>query len=87
MRPSAEVFRPRSTTFALSTVFRAGKRRVWKSAQDKGHGAEIKVFVAAAAGRAEPPPITTYLDSTRLTLSLVESLRSGLPAAMPGSFD
>jgi predicted dehydrogenase len=64
--------------FRTLTVFRGGKRRTLKSAQDKGHRAEIKRFVEAAAGRVEPPPLASYLDSTRLTLALAESLRTGL---------
>ncbi len=63
--------------FRRLTVHRGGKRKSWKSAQDKGHGAEIARFVAVVRGEAEPPPAASYLDSTRTTLALVESLRSG----------
>ena len=63
--------------FRVLTVHRNGKNRSWKSAQDKGHRAEIARFVAVARGEAEPPSAASYLDSTRITLALVESLRSG----------
>ena len=63
--------------FRELTVQRGGKRRRWKSAQDKGHRAEVARFLAAARGEVEPPPARSYLDSTRITLALVESLRSG----------
>ena len=65
--------------FRTLTVFRGGKRRSWKSSQDKGHRAEIARFVAVAQGEVEPPPAQSYLDSTRLTLALAESLRTGEP--------
>lgn len=64
--------------FRRLELYRNGDRSVTKSAQDKGHRAEIAAFVAAAAGRAEPPDPRTYLDSTAATLALAESLRSGL---------
>jgi hypothetical protein len=63
-------------------VIRGGKRQSWKSAQDKGHRAEIARFVAAAGQEHAPPPAEEYLASTRLTLALVESLRTGSPVAL-----
>ncbi len=63
--------------FRLLAVTRGGKRREWKSSHDKGHRAEIERFLAAAAGTAEPPPVGSYLESTRITLALAESLRTG----------
>jgi len=65
--------------FRVLTIHRGGKRREWKSSHDKGHRAEIRSFLAAAAGTAEPPSAQSYLDSTRLTLALAASLRSGQP--------
>jgi predicted dehydrogenase/threonine dehydrogenase-like Zn-dependent dehydrogenase len=63
--------------FRELTVHRGGKRKTWKSRHDKGHRAEIARFVAAAKGEVEPPPVESYVNSTRLTLALVQSLRSG----------
>jgi predicted dehydrogenase/threonine dehydrogenase-like Zn-dependent dehydrogenase len=65
--------------FRRLELYRNGKREVIKQAQDKGHRAEIARFVAAAAGREEPPPVSSYLATTRATLALAESLRTGLP--------
>jgi predicted dehydrogenase/threonine dehydrogenase-like Zn-dependent dehydrogenase len=63
--------------FRALTVHQGGKHKTWKSARNKGHRAEIARFIAAVRGDAAPPPTDSYLDSTRLTLALVESLRSG----------
>jgi predicted dehydrogenase len=65
--------------FRRLELWRGGKRREWKTAQDKGHRAEIDVFVRAIRGEREPPPPESYLASTRSTLALAESLRTGLP--------
>jgi len=65
--------------FRVLAIHRGGKRREWKSSHDKGHRAEIRSFLAAAAGKAEAPPARSYLDSTRLTLALAGSLRTGTP--------
>jgi predicted dehydrogenase/threonine dehydrogenase-like Zn-dependent dehydrogenase len=65
--------------FRVLAIHRGGKRREWKSSHDKGHRAEIRSFLAAAAGKAEAPPARSYLDSTRLTLALAGSLRTGMP--------
>ena len=70
--------------FRILTIHRGGKRRQWKSSRDKGHRAEIRRFLAAAAGEVEPPPARSYLDSTRLTLALASSLRSGKPVDTSG---
>jgi hypothetical protein len=37
----------------------------------------VACFLAAVRGEADAPAIETSLDSTRATLALVESLRSG----------
>ena len=86
-RRSAGARRRCSTTSARSTVHRGGKRREWKSSHDKGHRAEIRRFLAAVAGEAEPPPARSYLDSTRLTLALAGSLRTGRPVDMSAGAD
>jgi hypothetical protein len=65
--------------FRVLTIHRGGKTREWKSSQDKGHRAELKRFLAAVSGEAETPSTQSYLDSTRLTLALADSLRTGEP--------
>jgi predicted dehydrogenase len=65
--------------FRRLELYRGGTRRVVKSRQDKGHRAEVEHFVRAVTGEAEPPSTASYFDSTRATLGLVESLRSGQP--------
>jgi predicted dehydrogenase/threonine dehydrogenase-like Zn-dependent dehydrogenase len=64
--------------FRVLTIHRGGKRRQWKSSHDKGYRAEIRRFLAAASGKAEAPPVRSYLDTTRLTLALAASLRTGM---------
>jgi predicted dehydrogenase/threonine dehydrogenase-like Zn-dependent dehydrogenase len=64
--------------FRRLDVYRGGKRRTWKSAQDKGHRAEIAEFLAAVRGEVAVSH-ATYVESTRLTLALAESLRTGMP--------
>ena len=63
--------------FRRLELHRGGKRRVTKQRQDKGHNAEVAHFLAAVRGEADAPEVDTYLDSTRATLALVESLRDG----------
>jgi predicted dehydrogenase/threonine dehydrogenase-like Zn-dependent dehydrogenase len=67
--------------FRRLEVYRAGKRRVWKSSQDKGHRAEVARFLAMVRGEA-PAAADTYLASTRLTLALAESTRTGKPVEL-----
>ena len=69
--------------FRRLELYRNGKRAVVKGAQDKGHRAEIACFLKAARGEVEPPSVQSYADSTRATLALAESLRSGLPVELP----
>ncbi len=64
-------------------LYRAGRRKVEKGRQDKGHRAQIAHFLAAVRDETEPPPVETYLASTRTTLALVESIRTGLPVELP----
>jgi predicted dehydrogenase/threonine dehydrogenase-like Zn-dependent dehydrogenase len=65
--------------FRALEIYRGSKRRSWKSAQDKGHRAEIARFLASARGECDPPAPDSYLDSTWLTLALADSLRNGTP--------
>jgi predicted dehydrogenase/threonine dehydrogenase-like Zn-dependent dehydrogenase len=69
--------------FRRLELHRAGKSEIVKSRQDKGHKAQMALFVKAARGEAEPPPVDSYLDSTRATIALVESLRNGEPVELP----
>jgi predicted dehydrogenase/threonine dehydrogenase-like Zn-dependent dehydrogenase len=68
--------------FRTLAIHRGGKRHQWKSSHDKGHQAEVRRFLAAVQGDAEPPPARSYFDSTRLTLALAGSLRTGMPVDM-----
>ena len=68
--------------FRQLELYRGGKRKVVKRAQDKGHRAEVARFLAAAAGREEPPSVESYFAATRGTLALVESLRIGAPVKL-----
>jgi predicted dehydrogenase len=65
--------------FRRLELLRGGKRHVQKGRQDKGHGAQAEHFVRAVRGQSEAPPAAGYFASTRATLALVESLRSGMP--------
>jgi predicted dehydrogenase len=65
--------------FRRLDIFRDGKHTVAKSRQDKGHRAEIARFVSVLRGSADAPDTDTYLASSRATLALAESLRSGQP--------
>jgi predicted dehydrogenase len=69
--------------FRRFELYRDGRRTVVKERQDKGHRAEIEAFVRAVAGEIEPPPAASYLASTRATLALADSLRSGFPLGLP----
>jgi predicted dehydrogenase/threonine dehydrogenase-like Zn-dependent dehydrogenase len=70
--------------FTRLEIYRGGKPAVTKAPQDKGHKAEIALFLRAAAGEAEAPPAESYFASTRATLALAESLRTGAPVDLPG---
>jgi polar amino acid transport system substrate-binding protein len=65
--------------FQRLELFRGGKRRVEKGRQDKGHATQAENFVRAVRGEVEAPPVETYFASTRATLALAESIRSGMP--------
>jgi predicted dehydrogenase len=68
--------------FRSLNIHRGGRRREWKSPHDKGHRAQLRRFLAAVAGEAEPPPAASYVESMRLTLALARSLRTGSPVDM-----
>jgi polar amino acid transport system substrate-binding protein len=70
--------------FRRLTIYRSRKARTWKSGHDKGHRAEIARFIAVVEGREMPPSPASYLDSTRLTLALAESVRAGVPIDLSG---
>ena len=63
--------------FRRLELYRGGRQRVVKGDRDKGHYAEMELFVRVLKGEDEAPAIEGYLNSTRATLALVESLRSG----------
>jgi predicted dehydrogenase len=65
--------------FRRLDVYEDGKKKTVKGRADKGHRAQLDCFLEALRGEAEPPPIHTYLASTRATLALAESLRTGRP--------
>jgi predicted dehydrogenase/NADPH:quinone reductase-like Zn-dependent oxidoreductase len=65
--------------FRRLELYRGGKRRLSKGRQDKGHTAQAEHFVRAVRGQVEAPPAEGYFASTRATLAVVESLRSGMP--------
>jgi predicted dehydrogenase len=69
--------------FRRLEIFADGKRTEVKQTQDKGHVGQIETWVAAVAGRAQPPAPSTYLASTRATLALADSLRTGFPVHLP----
>jgi predicted dehydrogenase len=68
--------------FRRLDLYRNGRRQTHKRRQDKGHRTQLQCFIDAAGGRAEPPSAESYVLSTRATLALVESLRSGLPVSL-----
>ena len=65
--------------FRRLELYREGRRSVVKAGRDKGHRAEIELFIRVLRGEAEAPAVESYLHSTRATLALAESLRSGCP--------
>jgi predicted dehydrogenase/threonine dehydrogenase-like Zn-dependent dehydrogenase len=65
--------------FRRLEIYRNGRKQAVGGRQDKGHRAEIRAFLDAISGRAEPPDVESYLVSSRATLALVDSLRTGQP--------
>jgi predicted dehydrogenase/threonine dehydrogenase-like Zn-dependent dehydrogenase len=68
--------------FRRLDIYRGGKQQTVKGRQDKGHRSQIRRFLDAAGGVAEPPPVAGYLHSTRATLALVTSLQTGEPVRL-----
>ena len=53
-------------------------KKLWRGAQDKGHGAEIAAWVSAVrAGGESPVPFDEAVGATRTTFAMLESLRTG----------
>jgi predicted dehydrogenase/threonine dehydrogenase-like Zn-dependent dehydrogenase len=69
--------------FRRLELYRGGRREIVKGKQDKGHRAEIEEFISAVTGRGEAPNVRSYLESTRATLAIAESLRMGAPVELP----
>jgi predicted dehydrogenase len=65
--------------FRRLELYSNGKKAVVRQKQDKGHRALLSHFLKVAAGQAEPMPADSYLASTRATLAMAESLRTGVP--------
>lgn len=69
--------------FRSLDVFAGGKHVRTKRSQDKGHARQIERWLRAVSGDTAAPPPETYLASTRATLALVDSLRTGQPVDLP----
>jgi predicted dehydrogenase len=63
-------------------VYRSGRRSVARVRRDKGHRAELSSFIASVRGTEPPPDAEGYLATTRATLALVESLRTGVSVSV-----
>ena len=68
-------------------LYAGGKRQVIKGHQDKGHRRQILHFVKAVRGEVAAPFASSYIDSTRATLALAESLRTGMPVSPAATED
>lgn len=70
--------------FRTLELSRAGRTRSERAAnQDKGFGEEMRRFLAAVRAAEEMPiPFEQSLASSRATLAVVESLRSGAPVEL-----
>ncbi|TAN46349.1 MAG: theronine dehydrogenase [Rhodospirillales bacterium] len=66
--------------FLTLSVTKGGRTKTTKTmGQDKGHAAEIELFVKAVAGGGPAPvPEAETFETSLATLALVESLRTGL---------
>ena len=62
--------------FSRLEIYKGGKRTVTSTRQDKGHAAQFAAFLAAAQGDADLPDASTYINSSRATLAVAESLRT-----------
>ncbi len=60
-------------------------QRLWRGAQDKGHGAEIAAWLdAVRAGSESPVPFDEAVGATRTTFAMLRALRTGR-AVDPGA--
>jgi len=85
-----EVFGGGSTAiledFRHLELIRQGRKQVTRAraGQDKGHKAEMQVFVDAARGKIAPPmSLEQIVGSTLATLRLQNSCQTGQPLAVP----
>jgi predicted dehydrogenase len=59
-------------------AFGGGKHVVVEDFRDKGQAEEVKQFVQAVkTGEPMPIPLDEIVDSTRATLAVLESIRTG----------
>jgi predicted dehydrogenase/threonine dehydrogenase-like Zn-dependent dehydrogenase len=67
--------------FRQLTISRGGRRKRWRRlSQEKGFDEEVRAFLAASRGEAEPPiPLRSLVLTARATFAIEESLRTGLP--------
>ncbi|HEY7545349.1 MAG TPA: Gfo/Idh/MocA family oxidoreductase, partial [Blastocatellia bacterium] len=67
--------------FKAVTFSKDGRSRTIKiSGLDKGHGAELKAFFDAIRKGSQPPiAYDSIINTTRASLGVIESLRTGLP--------
>jgi predicted dehydrogenase len=68
--------------FRQLDLFEGGKKKSFKDRGDKGHRAQMNHFLKALRGDEDPMPVETYLASTRATLAMAESLRTGRPVGV-----
>lgn len=73
--------------FRRLELYAGAKREVVKGRQDKGHRQQMLHFVKAVRGEVAAPSASSYIDSTRATLALVESLRTGMPVNLASTED
>jgi predicted dehydrogenase len=62
--------------FKQLDIYERGKHRSIKSRGDKGHAREIECFLNSLRG-LDVPSSASYLETTRATLALADSLRTG----------
>jgi predicted dehydrogenase len=68
--------------FKSLRLWGGGRSRTQRTrTQDKGHSDEMRMFADVLRGRVAPPPPSSYLTSTALTLAALRSLESGTEIA------